>query len=96
MGVVRKTHLKPRLVMLAATEFADHEGDAVALGHGGRGEGDVRMVAAQHRHDVLLGDQAQRLVLALGGIALVVRVDELELRPAQLGQARRRPDRQAL
>ena len=45
------------------------------------------MVGADHRDHVLLRDQAERLALALVGLALVVGAQALDLRSAEVGES---------
>src|SRR5207244_9679791 len=56
---------------------------------------DGGMVGAEHGHDLVLRDQPQGLVLANLWIALVVDVDELDFRAAEIGQSGGRGERKA-
>ena len=87
-GVVRKNHLKPRSVRLAATDSPREERDAVPLGDRARGHRDARLIGADQRVHLLLGDQAQRLVLPGCRRALVVGEHDLDLGALQARQAR--------
>ena len=86
-GVARKNHLKPRSVRLAATDSAVRNGmpwrSAMALAV----TRDARLVGADQRRHLLLGDQPQRLVLAGRRRALVVGEDQLDLGALQARQA---------
>ena len=86
-GVVRNVHLKPRPVMLAATEFGDQIRHALALGDRGRHQRHRGVIRAEHGGDVILGDQAHGLLLADLRIALVIGFVELDLGAAEIGQA---------
>jgi hypothetical protein len=44
------------------------------------------MIGTQHRYDVILGDQAQGLLLADLGIALMIGLVQLDLCAAEIGQ----------
>ena len=68
--------------------FADHERNAVALGDRGRGEAARRLIGAEQHVHLVLRDQARGQLLRERGIALVVDEDQLELRAAEIGQAR--------
>ena len=80
--------------MFAATEFGNDEGNALPLGDRRRHQRDGGLVGAEHGGDVVLGDQAQRLLLADLRIALMIGFVELDLGAAEIGQACRRAERQ--
>ena len=65
----------------------DEEWNSLALRDGSGDERHRRMVGAEHGGDLLLRDQAQRLVLADLRIALVVGTDQLDFCAAQIRQA---------
>src|SRR6516162_11464797 len=67
--------------------LAVDEGNAVFLGDGADGQRDARLVGADKRDDLFFRDQAQRLVLADGGAALVVGEHDLDLGPSKAGKS---------
>ena len=79
--------LEAALGEVGGDQFAGQERDAVALGDRTRGLGHRRLIGAGQRHHLLLGDQAQRLVLAGRRAALVVGEHDLDLGVAEVGQA---------
>ena len=82
--------------MFGATEIGNDEGYALPLGDRRRHERDRGLVGAEHGGDVVLGDQAQRLLLADLRIALMIGFVEFDLGAAKIGQACRRSERQGL
>ena len=79
--------LEAALGEVGGDQFAGQERDAVALGDRTRGLGDRGLIGAGQRHHLLLGDQAQRLVLAGRRAALVVGEHDRDLGVAEVGQA---------
>ena len=67
--------------------LAVDEGNAVFLGDRADGQRDAGLIGAGERDHLLFGDQAQRLVLAGGGAALVVGEHHLDLGAAEAGEA---------
>ena len=61
-------------------------GDAVFFSDRAGGQRDVGLIGAAQRNHLLLGDQAQRLVLAGGRAALVVGENHFHLGAAETGQ----------
>ena len=74
----------------------DKERNALPLRHRSRNEGDGGMVGTQHRHDFILRDQPQRLVLADLRVALMVHIDELDFCATEIGEPRGRGERKTL
>ena len=96
IGAVRKVHLKPRAGDVERDRIGDQKRNALALGDRGRDQRHRGMIGAEHRDDLVLGDQPQRLALADRRIALMVGLIELDLGAAEIGQAGGRGERQPL
>ena len=93
---MRNVHLKPRPVILAATESSDQIGDALPLRDGGSNQRYRRMIRAEHGCDVILRNQTQRLLLADLWIALMIGLIKFDLCAAKIRQSGGGPQRQIL
>ncbi len=70
----------------------DQIGNALPFGHRGRYQRHRGVIRAEHRNDVVLRDQAQRLLLPDLRIALMIGRIELDLGAAEIGQPGRRAE----